>query len=202
MVHQFYFVFTSDFVGKIQNQAASANADAFANRVNSILGVGGGGLMTIGQMSEIAVLAALPFLVKAFPKKTILALGIVAYAARMAIFAYFPSLPMVLVGVALHGLCFGCFIAVAFMVVDEWTTPDIRATAQNLFNLVIVGVGIIVGSLFATSVAGRFAALPEGGMDYTRLFSIPMWIAVGCLVALLVLYREPSRRTGGAPARG
>jgi nucleoside transporter len=197
MVHQFYFVFTSDFVGTIQNRAASAQADAFANGVNSILGVGGGGLMTIGQMSEIAVLAALPFLVRVFPKKTILAIGILAYAARMAIFAYFPSLPMVLVGVALHGLCFGCFIAVAFMVVDEWTTPDIRATAQNLFNLVIVGVGIVVGSLFATSVAGRYAALPEGGMDYAKLFSIPMWIAVGCLAALLVLYREPKRSAPG-----
>jgi MFS family permease len=150
--------------------------------------------MTIGQMSEILVLAALPFLVKAFPKKTILAVGIVAYAVRMAIFAYFPSLPMVLVGVALHGICFGCFIAVAFMVVDEWTTSDIRATAQNLFNLVIVGVGIIVGSLFATSVVGRYASLPDGGgLDYAKLFSVPMWIAVGCLVALLVLYREPKR---------
>ena len=196
MVHQFYFVFTSQFVGEIQNRAASAGADRFADAVNSVLGVGGGGLMTIGQMSEILVLAALPFLVKAFPKKTILAVGIMAYAARMAIFAYFPSLPMVLVGVAPHGLCFGCFIAVAFMVVDEWTTSDIRATAQNLFNLVIVGVGIIVGSLFATSVVAKYATLAEGGMDYAKLFSVPMWIAIGCLAALLVLYREPKR--GGA----
>lgn len=196
MVHQFYFVYASQFVGEIQNKAASSGADAFAKSVNAILGVGGGGLMTIGQMSELVVLAALPFLVKAFPKKTILAIGIVAYALRMAIFAYFPSLPMVLAGVALHGLCFGCFIAVAFMVVDEWTTPDIRATAQNLFNLVIVGIGIIVGSLFATSVVGKYATLPEGGMDYPRLFSVPMWIALGCLVALFMLYREPKK--GGA----
>jgi len=197
MVHQFYFVYTSQFVGEIQNRAASAGADAFAGAVNSVLGVGGGGLMTIGQMSEIAVLAALPFLMKAFPKKTILAIGIVAYALRMAIFAYFPSLPMVLAGVALHGLCFGCFIAVAFMVVDEWTSADVRATAQNLFNLVIIGIGIIVGSLFATSVVGKYAALPDGGMDYAKLFSVPMWIALACLVGLLALYREPARPKAG-----
>ena len=39
-------------------------------------------------------------------------------------------------GIALHGLCFGCFIFVAFMIVDEETTGDVRASAQNLFNLV------------------------------------------------------------------
>jgi hypothetical protein len=43
-------------------------------------------------------------------------------------------------------------------------------------------------------VVGRYASLPDGGgLDYAKLFSVPMWIAVGCLVALLVLYREPKR---------
>ena len=79
----------------------------------------------------------------------------------------------ILFGVSLHGLCFGCFIFVAFMVVDEETTSDVRASAQNLFNLVIVGIGIIVGSLIATQVADW--ATPAGGtVDYTRLFSVPM----------------------------
>ena len=52
-----------------------------------------------------------------------------------------------LAGIALHGLCFGCFIFVAFMIVDENTSSDVRASAQNLFNLVIIGIGVIVGSL-------------------------------------------------------
>ncbi len=191
MIHQFYFVFTSDFVTGIQNAAGSAGADNFANFVNQILGVGGGGLMTIGQMSEIAVLALIPFFAKSLGRKWLLLIGLAAYAGRMAIFAYAPSLVPVLFGVALHGLCFGCFIFVAFMVVDEHTTPDIRATAQNLFNLVIVGIGIIVGSYFATAVVGAWATIPEadgGGMDYTKLFSVPMWMAVACFAVMLALY--------------
>jgi MFS family permease len=111
----------------------------------------------------------------------------------MALFAFAPELPFVLLGVALHGLCFGCFIFVAFMVVDEYTTHDIRATAQNLFNLVIIGIGIIVGSLFATSVVARIAT--NGGtepMDFQKLFSVPMYMAVACFVAMLVFY--PAKR--------
>ena len=96
-------------------------------------------------------------------------------------------------GVALHGLCFGCFIFVAFMVVDEETTADVRASAQSLFNLVIVGIGIIVGSKIAGWVADGRPAPADGALDYTRLFSVPMWAALGCLLVLWALY--PARRS-------
>jgi len=209
MIHQFYFIFTSDFVGGIQNAANSARADRFAEAVNQILGVGGGGLMTIGQMTEIAVLALMPLIAPRVARKWLLAVGLCAYAARMAIFAYAPELMPVLFGVALHGLCFGCFIFIAFMVVDEQTTPDVRATAQNLYNLVFIGIGIIVGSYFATAVVGNHAmdavldaaghavlnadGTPTRVMNYTRLFSVPMWIAIGSLALLLLFY--PARST-------
>ena len=198
MVHQFYFVYASEFITNVQNEAASDGANKLADWINSIFGVGGGGLMTIGQICEIPVLALIPFLGKVVGRKWLLSIGILAYALRMALFAYAPSLIPVMVGITLHGVCFGCFIFVAFMVVDEQTTPDVRASAQNLFNLVIVGIGIIVGSYFATGVVGRWAALPEGGTDYVRLFSVPMWMALGCLAALLLLY--PSRVTRVEPS--
>jgi len=187
IIHQFYFVYTSDFVTGIQNTAGSDAANTFANGINTVLGVGGGGLMTIGQMSEIVVLAFMPILAVKFSKKTLLCTGLVAYGLRMAIFSYFPTLVPVIIGVALHGLCFGCFIFVAFMVVDEYCSKDVRATAQNFFNLVIVGIGIIVGSLFATAVVGEWAMV-DGTMDYSALFSVPMWIAVGCFVLMLMFY--------------
>jgi nucleoside transporter len=191
MIHQFYFVFTSDFVTKVQSAAKSESADAFSAWVNQIFGVGGGGLMTVGQMTEILVLALIPFFAKSISRKNLLMIGLAAYAARMALFAFAPSLPTVILGIALHGFCFGCFIFVAFMVVDENTTPDIRATAQNLFNLVIVGIGIIVGSLFATSVVAKYATA-GGDMDYQKLFSVPMYMALGCLVLMLLFY--PSKK--------
>ncbi len=193
MIHQFYFVFTSDFVSGIQNNAGSETANAFANNVNQILGVGGGGLMTIGQMTEIVVLGLIPALAKSLTRKQLLGIGLLAYATRMALFAYFPTLVPVLLGVALHGLCFGCFIFVAFMVVDEHTSATVRATAQNLFNLVIVGIGIIVGSWFATGVVAKWASA-SGSMDHAKLFSVPMWMALACFVALLVAYPS-GRRT-------
>jgi MFS family permease len=194
-IHQFYFVFASDFLTQFQ-----AGAAGFVETVNRIFGVGGGGLMTIGQMCEIAVLAAMPFAVKRLSRKTLLATGIVAYGLRMFLFAHvnsFPEglhLPIVIIGAALHGFCFGCFIFVAYMVVDEETTDDIRASAQSLFNVVIIGVGIIVGSKISTGIGAL--ALEDGVMNYPKLFSYPMWAAAICLVLLLAFY--PGRKSAVA----
>ena len=222
IIHQFYFVHTSAFLTEVQN---ASGGQALANAINAIFGVGGGGLMTIGQMTEILVLALIPLVAEKVGRKTLLMVGIIAYAARMALFAYMPTIagvgiPEIVIaifGVSLHGLCFGCFIFVAFMVVDEETTPDVRASAQNLFNLVIIGIGIIVGSWFATSIvaswatepvltaAGQPELNPDGtavtATNFTKLFSIPLYISLACLLALLVFYPAKSRyeRSGTEP---
>ncbi len=173
-IHQFYFVHTEGFLH------ARLEAPAF---FETIFGVGGGGFMTIGQMVEVFVLALIPLVAKSVSRKSLLAVGLLAYGTRMALFAYLPeSAAALLIGVALHGLCFGCFIFVSFMVVDENTTSDVRASAQSLYNLVIVGIGVIVGS----KIAGWVADWADG--DYARLFSVPMWASLACLLLLLMLY--------------
>lgn len=198
-IHQFYFVHTAGFLGRFQSTMAS--------RINDIVGVGGGGLMTVGQMAEFLVLAAMPLMAKSLSRKTLLAIGLLAYASRMALFAYvgpisaatgIAEVAVLITGVALHGLCFGCFIFVSFMIVDEETSGDIRASAQSLYNLVIIGVGTIVGSKIAGMVSDWASAGGSQPTDYTRLFSVPMWGALACLAILLVAY--PYRKAGPVPA--
>jgi len=194
-IHQFYFVHASGFLSAFQNKAAST--------INSILGVGGGGLMTIGQMSEVLVIAGIPLVAGHVSRKTLLLVGCAAYALRMALFAYvdvlpFPPIATLVAGVALHGLCFGCFIFVSFIIVDEETSADVRASAQSLYNLVFIGVGIIVGSQIAGSTAtwaqGASPTLDYADPAQTRaLFSVPMWGAVACFALLLAFYPARSR---------
>jgi nucleoside transporter len=195
-IHQFYFVHTAGFLSAFQSKAATT--------INSLFGVGGGGLMTIGQMTEIVVLGAIPFVAKKVSRKTILMVGCAAYALRMALFAYVYDLPedlripILVGGVALHGVCFGCFIFLAFMIVDEETSADVRASAQSLYNLVIVGVGVILGSWLSTQIA-TYAQAGAKSLDYAvpaqtqALFSVPMWASVGCLVLVAVFYPSKSR---------
>jgi nucleoside transporter len=191
MIHQFYFQFTAVFLGNYQAQAGEVN-----DAINGVFGVGGGGLMTIGQIAEVIVLMLIPLVAKRFSRKTLLGIGLVAYAARMFLFAYVdwlsgsvgvPVMVTLIAGVALHGLCFGCFIFVAFMIVDEECTRDVKASAQNLFNLIIVGIGIVVGSYVAAKI-GTIYTSEEGVKDWQGLFTIPMYAAVVCLALLAAFY--------------
>ncbi len=195
MIHQFYFVYTSQFLGEYEAHAASTVAS-----INKVFGVGGGGLMTIGQIAEVGVLFLIPFVAGKVSRKSLLAIGLSAYALRMFLFAQIgwlhetlglPEMLFLIAGIALHGLCFGCFIFVAFMIVDEECTTDVKASAQNLFNLVIIGIGIVVGSLVAGYI-GDYAmstnAAGDNVINFTTLFSMPMWAALGCLAILLVCY--------------
>ncbi|MHC4375334.1 MAG: MFS transporter [Planctomycetota bacterium] len=196
IVHQFYFVYTSQFLTEVQVKAGGAG---LANSINKILGVGGGGLMTLGQVSEILVMAGVGVVATKVPRKALLLLGLLAYALRMYLFANFPeSLPMLIVGILLHGFCFGAFIFVAFMIVDEEFSEDVRASAQSLFNVVIVGVGIIIGSRVSTEIGKRFSDESGAISDWKGLFEVPMYVALACFGLMLLFYRtgpnDPTRK--------
>jgi MFS family permease len=178
-IHQFYFVHTAGFLGNIKT--------TLADKINHIFGVGGGGLMTIGQIAELAVLAFMPLVAKKASRKMLLGVGLVAYILRFAVFAYSDNMLLIGPALALHGLCFGCFFFVAFMIVDEETPADVRASAQGLYNFVVIGLGTIIGNLFAGYV-GKMASA-SGTLSYKTLFTIPMVVGIVCLVALLALYR-------------
>jgi MFS family permease len=159
--------------------------------------------MTIGQMSEVVVLGLMPLIARRFSRKALLAAGIAAYALRMFLFAYVHSLPFpptatLIAGTALHGPVFGCYIFLAFIVIDEETTGDVRASAQSLFNLVIVGVGVIAGSQLAGLV--HEWASPGGATDYGRLFAVPMWASLACLGVLLAAYPAGRRSVRASAA--
>jgi MFS family permease len=159
--------------------------------------------MTIGQMSEFVVLALIPLIAKEVSRKSILIVGCAAYALRMALFAWvhdlpFPPIATLMFAVGLHGVCFGCFIFVAFMIVDEETSADVRASAQSLYNLVIVGLGILIGSWLSGRIA-PWAAHGAPTIDYAdptqtqALFSVPMWASLACLALVLNFYPSRSR---------
>jgi len=191
ILHQFHMYHTAGFLGHLEIPKGGA-VEKFNQFIESIFGVGGAGIMTIGQMSEIFCLAAIPFLARHISKKTILAIGLICYAARFAIFAYLPSLQFIIPGLALHGPIFACFIFLAFTIVDEECTSDVRASAQGLYNLVIVGFGVVIGSQISGVIGDYYTNSTTKAVAYTGLFSLPMWGALICYALLLLFY--PSRK--------
>jgi nucleoside transporter len=184
-IHSFFFARAAQYLAvaglKVSND----------HWINRIFGVGGGGLMTVGQISELVVLALMPVLVKAVPRKALFAIGLSAYALRFFAFAYATSAAAIVAALALHGLVFGCFFFLVFITIDEHTTKDVRSSAQNIFNLIIFGVGVIFGNALA-GLLGKWVTT-GAVVNWQKFYAIPGWIAVGCLVVFLVMYPNRTR---------
>ena len=85
-----------------------------------------------------------------------MAIGIAAHAARFFIYAIGDPLWLMVAVNVVHGMCYAFFFAAVYIFVDEFFPRDSRASAQGLFNLLILGLGPFVGSLLWGALGDRF----------------------------------------------
>lgn len=143
-------------------------------------------VMTIGQISEFPCLMLLHVCLRKWGAKWTFALGMLAWLVRYAMFAGNLPVLVVLLGVSLHGVCHVFLIIVVQLYVDRRCDRDVRASAQNLFAFLTMGVALPIGFLLAGKL-GSACELNDGlRADYTRFFAIPA-ITVG--LVLLIFWR-------------
>lgn len=154
-------------------------------------------LMTLSQFSEILVMIIMPWFIVRFGLKTVLVIGMAAWAVRYALFATL-SFPLVVVGLLVHGFCY-CFVFVAaFIYVNKKAPPEISASAQSLVALLMWGLGMLVGTQAAGWVGAHYAEVVDGVVQHQWQ---PIWLWPGALAALVcVLFLAGGRDAKSAPA--
>jgi MFS family permease len=125
-------------------------------------------------------------------------IGILGHTARFGIFAFFPEpAPAILINV-LHGICYAFFFATVYIFVDEFFPKDVRASAQGLFNFLIIGIGPMVGSFLWPFLQGEFTDADKV-VDYRTLFLIPSFTALVAAVLLLFFFHPPESAKSWQP---
>lgn len=144
--------------------------------------------MLIGQIMEMLFLPLLPFFLRWWGIKWVLVVGMLCWGIRYALFAQMGPFSLVLLGVALHGVCFDFFFAAGFIYVDNTAPKDIRASGQALFAFLTYGVGMWLGSILSGAMNRYFTS--QGVVDWTAFWLLP---SVGVLVSVLLfvlLFRD------------
>jgi nucleoside transporter len=175
LVHQCYFQWTSPFLER---------AGLAANWIMPA--------MSIGQIAEIVTMAGLGVVLRRLGWRTTMAVGVAAHAARFFVYSIGDPLWLMVAINVVHGMCYAFFFAAVYIFVDEHFPKDSRASAQGLFNLLILGLGPFVGSLLWGALGDRFRTA-AGTVDFERLFLVPAWLGVAATVLLLVAF-HPERR--------
>ena len=180
-VHNAYFNWTGVFLGTAREAGGVGIASNWITPV-----------MSIGQVTEILTMLVLGATLKALGWRLTMVVGILGHAARFLVYALFPaSAGMIIAVQMLHGICYAFFFATVYIFVDAYSPKDIRASAQGLFNLQILGIG----ALLANSICPWLlqSVYTTGGMtDFTGLFMVPLAAASIAAIALALFFRPPA----------
>jgi len=83
-----------------------------------------------------------------------------------------------------HGFCYAFFFASVYIFVDDYFPKDARASAQSLFNLLIVGVGPFLGNMLWGWLGDSYKV--AGVVDFHRLFLVPSGLGLAAAALLFV----------------
>ena len=122
--------------------------------------------------------------------KYMLAIGMLAWTARYAFFAWGNDanlMWMLWAGIVLHGLCYDFFFVVGQIYIDQKAPPELRAATQGLIAFLTYGVGMFLGAWLSGRVVAAYTSHVAGAPAVHNWHGI--WIfASACSLVVLVLF--------------
>jgi nucleoside transporter len=162
---------------------------AFANTYLNDVGVmNAANKMSLGQVSEVVMMLAMPIAFRLLSVRGILLLGLSAWALRYGLFAYGdpgPGMWMFYSAILLHGVCYDFFFVAGQLYTDQVAPSHLRSTAQGFITLVTYGIGMLIGSLLSGGILDYFSHTT--GEVVTRNWSSFWLSSAGMSFAILLL---------------
>ncbi len=164
----------------------------FTNPYLNALGVrGAAGLQSLGQVSEVLLMLAMPLLFVRLGVKTMLALGMAAWVVRYVMFAFGDTgggFSLLVIGIVLHGICYDFFFVTGQIYTDAHAGAAARSSAQGFITLATYGMGMLIGTFLSGAVVEHYTT--AAGPDWQRIWLFPAGVALIVLIAFLLLFRD------------
>ncbi len=152
------------------------------------------GKMTIGQVSEVLFLLALPIFFKKFGFKKTILVGMLAWAIRYVLFAYGNAGElsfMLITGIALHGICYDFFFVSGQIYTNSKAGDKFKSAAQGLITLATYGIGMLIGFMVAGQITEMYKV--NGAQDWKMVWIIPAGIAFVVFLIFALLFNDKTK---------
>jgi nucleoside transporter len=153
------------------------------------------GKQTLGQMSEVVFMLLIPLFLRRWGMKTTLLVGMLAWAVRYLLFSFGNTgelAVLLLVGIALHGVCYDFFFVSGQIYIDSKAGPQIKSAAQGLITLATYGAGMLIGFWAAGWITDHYAI--GGAHDWRSIWQLPAAFAALVFVVFALTFRNESVR--------
>jgi nucleoside transporter len=160
--------------------------------------------MTLGQVSEIFFLLALPFFIKRFGIGKVLLLGLVTAALRYVFFVFggdqnMLTYGLLFMGILLHGVSYDFYFITAYIYVDKKAPVAMRNAAQGLITLACQGIGSLLGYRLGGYLMQEMFAYdqPRNGQtfNWAGMWMFGSVMIVIITIAFIVLFRDGKKRS-------
>ncbi len=95
---------------------------------------------------------------------------------------------LLIIGIALHGICYDFFFVSGQIYTDSKAGEHYRSAAQGMITLATYGVGMLIGFWVAGSISDRFNV--NGQHDWFHIWIYPAAFAAIIMVAFGLLFRN------------
>lgn len=150
------------------------------------------GKQTIGQVSEVLFMLLIPTCLRRFGMKYTLVIGMLAWSFRYMLFAMGDASGaalMLLVGIALHGVCYDFFFVSGQIYTDSKSGEAHRSAAQGLITLATYGAGMLVGFWAAGAITDAYVTA-TGAHDWRSIWLYPASFAAVVALAFMALFQD------------
>lgn len=150
------------------------------------------GKMTLGQVSEVVFMLLLPFFFKKFGFKKTLLVGMLAWTLRYLLFAYGDAGEltfMLIIGIALHGICYDFFFVSGQIYTDFKAGEKIKSAAQGLITLATYGIGMLIGFWVAGKISDYYI-LENNTHDWESIWVIPAVFALAVMILFILIFKN------------
>jgi len=157
--------------------------------------------IALGQVSEVLFMLLLPLFIQRFGIKIALLVGMLAWALRYVLFAYGNNGDqafMLLIGIALHGVCYDFFFVCGQIYTDAKAPERFRSSAQGLITLATYGVGMLIGFWVAGQITDHFTA--QNGHDWRSIWLFPAGFSVVVLLCFALAFKSRGGEKEGMPS--
>jgi len=150
---------------------------------------------TIGQMSEWIFMLLMPLFFARLGVKRMLAFGMLAWVIRYALFsmaAVDEVTWMILIGIALHGICYDFFFVTGQIYMDKKADKTIRGQAQGLIIFTTYGIGMLVGTQIGGAVFNAFIGSENqlSLVQWKSFWMIPASFALAVFLFFIIGFKD------------
>jgi len=150
--------------------------------------------MSLGQISEVIAMFGLAVVLQRLGFRKVLLMGILAEAARFAVFALGRSQALIICAIPAHGLAYTFYFTAAYIYLDSHTDRESRTGLHQLFSILTSGIAALSANLIGGTCLDWLAG-DNGAGSFRAFWTVPLILSLAAMGLIALLFREKPAET-------